>query len=91
VKIEQNGQDAALFAKLKEQLERIEVSIDPYSEPALFEQWSHCIGQIMLQHERQSPAFPASNLTGECCGSTGHLGVCGRPSSPAVSLQSCAG
>lgn len=51
VKIKDKEEDARLFSKLSEQLERIEVSIDPYSESVLFEQWSYCIGEIMHQHE----------------------------------------
>lgn len=48
--------DRKLFDSLVEQLERIEVSIDPYLEADLLEQWQLCIGEIVRQQQRQLEA-----------------------------------
>ena len=47
-----------LFGLLSEQLERIEVSIDPYLELDLLEQWQLCIGEIVRRYEAGELDFP---------------------------------
>lgn len=45
--------DRKLMETLMEQLERIEVSIEPYAERGLLEQWQLCIGEIVRQQQQQ--------------------------------------
>lgn len=65
-----NSADARLFWNLTEQLERIEVSIDPYNEQDLLEQWTHCIGEVM---RRQRSSLPGKFTTHTHTQAIGHF------------------
>jgi hypothetical protein len=63
------GQDSgsrSVFTSLSEQLERIEPSIDPYSDPDLLEQWTLCIGEVVRRQQAVGGGQGApSNSTGK--------------------------
>lgn len=56
-----SSNDRELFENLREQLERIEPSIDPYSDPEWLEQWTLCIGEVI----RRQRANNNNNQDGE--------------------------
>lgn len=61
IKLDQE-EDARLFERLKEELDRIEGAIDPYADPDLLQQWTLCIRNIM----RQFADSIHSAQTGKC-------------------------
>lgn len=53
MKLATSADDVSLFDRLAQELDRIEVNIDPYSDVDLQEQWSLCIGEIISDTKRQ--------------------------------------
>lgn len=68
--------DEQLFASLTDQLERIEVGIDPYGDPDLLEQWVLCIGNIMRQSQTSVLISNAEPTAGKFAGLSFHDSLC---------------
>lgn len=67
IKLDTDESDKRLFQILVEELDRIEVTIDPYSDPDLLEQWTMCIGEIM-QSFSSIPGVDSSSRTSSIAG-----------------------